>query len=117
MLLSMNWIQDFVDLSGLDLDQLIHKFTLGTAEVEEVYHIGADLKDVVVAQVVSCEPHPDSKKLHLLKVDAGDGIYDVVCGAPNVAVGIKVPFVKEGGHAGGMDITARPIAGYVSHGM
>ncbi|MCR5004920.1 MAG: phenylalanine--tRNA ligase subunit beta [Clostridiales bacterium] len=117
MLLSMNWIQDFVDLSGLDLDQLIHKFTLGTAEVEEVYHIGADLKDVVVAQVIACEPHPNSNKLHLLQVDAGDGVYQVVCGAPNVSVGIKVPFVKEGGHAGGMDIGARPIAGVESHGM
>ena len=117
MLLSMNWIQDFVDLSGLDLDQLIHKFTLGTAEVEEVYHIGADLKDVVVAQVIACDPHPNSNKLHLLKVDTGDAVYEVVCGAPNVAVGIKVPFVKEGGHAGGMDIGARPIAGVESHGM
>ncbi len=117
MLLSMNWIQDFVDLSGLDLDELIHKFTLGTAEVEEVYHIGADLKDVVVGQILSCEPHPESKKLHILKVDAGDGVYEVVCGAPNVAVGQKVPYVKEGGHAGGMDISARPLAGVMSHGM
>ncbi len=117
MLLSINWIRDFVDLDGIDIDGLIQKFTLATAEVEEVYHIGRDIRDVVVGRILSVEPHPKSKKLHLLKVDGGDGVYDVVCGAPNVEAGIKVPFVKEGGHAGGMDIACRTIAGCESHGM
>ena len=82
MLISMNWINDFVDLSGLDLEKLIHQFTLSTAEVEDIYYMGRDIKDVVVARIVSIENHPDSKKLHLLKVDAGDKVYDCVCGAP-----------------------------------
>ncbi len=102
---------------ALILDALIQKFTLATAEVEEVYHIGSDIKGVVVAKILSVEKHPDSKKLHLLKVDAGDGIYDVVCGAPNVAVGIKVPFVKENGMVGGIQIVKKPVAGYESCGM
>ena len=80
MLISMNWINDFVDLSGLDLEKLIHQFTLSTAEVEDIYYMGRDIKDVVVARIVSIENHPDSKKLHLLKVDAGDKVYDCVCG-------------------------------------
>lgn len=117
MLISMNWIRDFVDLSGLDLDRLIHQFTLSTAEVEEVTPMGGDLKDVVAGKILSVENHPDSKKLHLLKVDGGDKIYDVVCGAPNVREGLIVPFVKEGGRAGGMDIACAKIAGYESHGM
>ena len=59
MLISMNWINDFVDLSGLDLEKLIHQFTLSTAEVEDIYYMGRDIKDVVVARIVSIENHPE----------------------------------------------------------
>lgn len=117
MLISMNWIGDFVDLSGLDLEALIHRFTLSTAEVEEVFHMGSDLKDVVIGKILSVENHPDSKKLHLLKVDGGDKVYDVVCGAPNVREGLLVPFVKEGGSVAGMEIKRATIAGFESQGM
>lgn len=117
MLISMNWINDFVDLSGLDLEKLIHQFTLSTAEVEDIYYMGRDIKDVVVARIVSIENHPDSKKLHLLKVDAGDKVYDCVCGAPNVREGMLVAFAREGGSVSGMEITCAKIAGYESHGM
>mgnify|MGYP003289840995 FL=1 len=117
MLISMNWINDFVDLSGLDLEKLIHQFTLSTAEVEDIYYMGRDIKDVVVARIVFIENHPDSKKLHLLKVDAGDKVYDCVCGAPNVREGMLVAFAREGGSVSGMEITCAKIAGYESHGM
>ncbi len=117
MLISMNWIGDFVDLSGLDLEKLIRRFTLSTAEVEEVFHMGEDLRDVVAGKIVSMEKHPDSKKLHLLKVDAGDKLYDVVCGAPNAREGIIVPFVKEGGMVMGQEIGCAVLAGCESHGM
>ena len=117
MYISMNWIGDFVDLSGLDLEALIHRFTLSTAEVEDVYQKGEDLRDVVAGKILSVENHPDSKKLHLLKVDGGDKIYDVVCGAPNVREGMIVPFVKEGGMVAGQEITCATIAGCESHGM
>ena len=74
MLLSINWIRDFVDLSGLDIDEIIHKFSLSTAEVEnEIFRKGSDISGIVVAEIKSVENHPDSKKLHLLKVDAGEG--------------------------------------------
>ena len=98
MLISMNWISDFVDLTGLDKMALIRQFSLSTAEVEnEIFHKGADLSGVVAAQIVSVENHPESHKLHLLKVDAGDGqLTDVVCGAPNVQLGMKTAFAKVG---------------------
>lgn len=118
MLLSMNWIRDFVDLSGIDLDDLIRKFTLGTAEVEEVFHPGEEIRQVVVGEILSVEEHPNSKKLHVLKVGAGDGeVFQVVCGAPNVRAGMKVPFCKLGGTAGGMTIEKRELAGVMSEGM
>ncbi len=119
MFLSMNWISDFVDLSGLDKLELINKFSLSTAEVEnEIYHKGADLSGIVVAEIKSVEDHPESKKLHLLKVDIGQAeLVDVVCGAPNVRVGMKTAFAKLGATIGDITITPRKLAGYTSNGM
>ena len=115
----MNWIADFVDLTGLDRLDLIHRFSLSTAEVEnEILMKGSDLSGVVVAEIKSVEPHPESRKLHLLKVDAGGGtLTDVVCGAPNVRVGMKTAFAKVGARLGEITIAPRPLAGYVSNGM
>lgn len=119
MFLSMNWISDFVDFTGLDKVELIHRFSLSTAEVEnEIFFKGSDLSGVVVAEIKSIENHPDSKKLHLLKVDAGDAeLTDVVCGAPNVKVGMKTAFAKVGARLGELEIAPRPLAGYTSYGM
>ena len=115
----MNWIEDFVDLSGLDKLDLIHRFSLSTAEVEnDIFFKGKDLSGVVVAEIKSVEAHPQSKKLHLLKVDAGDGqLTDVVCGAPNVRVGMKTAFAKLGATIGDITIAPRALAGYTSYGM
>lgn len=117
MLISMNWIGDFVDLSGLDKEALIHRFTLSTAEVEEVYHHGIDTHGVVVAEIVSVENHPNSAKLHLLKINNGKELVDCVCGAPNVRVGMRVVFATEGGAVCGKPITRATVAGYPSCGM
>ncbi len=117
MLVSMNWIREFVNLDGIDIDGLIHRFTLATAEVEDIYHYGQNTKDVVIARIVSVEEHPNSKKLHLLKVDTGSEVVDCVCGAPNVYEGKLVAFAKEGGMVNGTPINTATVAGYVSHGM
>ena len=119
MFISMNWIRDFVDLSGLDLNQLIKQFSLSTAEVEnEIFYKGSDLSGVVVAEIMSVENHPESKKLHLLKVDIGEeALVDVVCGAPNVRVGMKTAFAKVGARLGEITIAPRPLAGFMSCGM
>lgn len=119
MFLSMNWISDFVDLSGLDKLKLINQFSLSTAEVEnDIYFKGSDLSGVVVAEIKSVENHHDSKKLHLLKVDAGESeLTDVVCGAPNVRVGMKTAFAKVGAKIGEIEIAPRKLAGYLSNGM
>ena len=119
MFLSMNWISDFVDLSGLDRVKLISQFSLSTAEVEnEIFFKGSDISGIVVAEIMSVEAHPKSEKLHLLKVDAGDGkLTDVVCGAPNVRVGMKTAFAKVGAKIGEITIAPRPLAGFDSFGM
>ena len=117
MLLSMNWIGDFVDLSGLDKKALIKNFTLSTAEVEDIIEKGADTHGVVVARILSVENHPKSKKLHLLKVDKGDEVVDIVCGAPNVREGMKVALATSGGAVCGHPIAPATIAGFTSYGM
>ena len=117
MFLSMNWIGDFVDLSGLDKKSLIHNFTLSTAEVEDIIVKGEDTHGVVVAKILTVENHPNSKKLHLLKVDTGNGVVDIVCGAPNVREGMLVALATNGGAVSGHPITPATIAGYTSYGM
>ncbi len=117
MLVSMNWIRDFVDLDGQNIEELIHRFTLSTAEVEGIEYKGDDIENVVVGEIISCEDHPDSDHLHVLKVDGGDGIYDVVCGAPNARAGIKTAFAKVGGRVGQMKIESAKLRGVVSNGM
>ena len=119
MFLSMNWISDYVDFSGLDKIKLINQFSLSTAEVEnEIFFKGSDISGIVVAEIKSVEEHPDSKKLHLLKVDIGENeLVDVVCGAPNVRVGMKTAFAKLGAKIGEIEITPRKLAGYTSNGM
>ena len=119
MFLSMNWISDFVDFEGLDKLDLIRRFSLSTAEVEnEIFFKGSDISGIVVAEIKEVADHPESKKLHLLKVDAGDGqLTDVVCGAPNVRVGMKTAFAKVGAKIGEIEITPRALAGYTSYGM
>lgn len=119
MYISMNWLRDHVDLSGLDIDRLIHQFSLSTAEVEnEIFYKGRDIHGIVAAEIKSVEPHPDSQKLHLLKVDAGETeLVDVVCGAPNVRVGMKTAFAKVGAQLGEITIAPRKLAGFLSCGM
>ena len=115
----MNWISDFVDLKGLDKMKLIHQFSLSTAEVEnDIFMKGSDISGIVCAEIKSVEEHPESKKLHLLKVDIGEAeLVDVVCGAPNVRVGMKTAFAKLGAKIGDITIAPRKLAGYASHGM
>lgn len=119
MFLSMNWISDFVDLSGLDKMDLIRKFSLSTAEVEnEIFFKGSDFSGIVVAEIKDIQNHPKSEKLHLLKVDIGEAeLVDVVCGAPNVRLGMKTAFAKVGAKLGEIEISPRPLAGYMSNGM
>ena len=91
MLISLNWIKDFVDIPEMSPKELGSKFTLATAEVEDVIVKGASLKPILVVEVKSKKPHPDSDKLNLVTFDYGKGqLKEVVCGAPNVEVGIKV---------------------------
>ncbi len=117
MKVSINWIKDFVDLDGINIEELISKFTMGVAEVEGIEYKGKDISGVVVGKILSVEQVPNSKKLHLLKVDAGDEVLQIVCGAPNVRVGLLTPLAKIGAKLGDVKIGKAKLAGVESYGM
>lgn len=117
MYISINWIKDFVDLDGIDVEKLIYKFTMSTAEVEGITKHGQDVNGVIVAQILSVENVENSKKLHKLMVDTGKEKLQVICGAPNVRVGAKVAFAQVGSTIGGEKIGQATLAGEISNGM
>ena len=117
MKVSINWIKDFVNLDGINIEKLISKFTMSVAEVEGIEYKGRDISGVVVAKILSVEPVPNSKKLHLLKVDAGSEVLQIVCGAPNVRVGLVTALAKVGAKLGDITISKATLAGYDSYGM
>lgn len=119
MLISCNKLKKYIKESeSIDWLNIWSTFTIRTAEVEDVRVVGNTFQGVVVAEIKECEEHPNSDHLHILKVDIGkEDLVQVVCGAPNVRVGLKTAFVKVGGHIGDLEITARPLRGVESNGM
>ncbi|MDR0405083.1 MAG: phenylalanine--tRNA ligase subunit beta [Oscillospiraceae bacterium] len=113
----MKWVQEFVNLDGLDLDKLINQFSLSTAEVESISHKGRNTSGVVAAKILSVKNHPNSKKLHLLQVDTGTEVVPCVCGAPNVKEGMIVAFATVSSSVNGASIGRANLAGYESCGM
>lgn len=119
MLISCNRLKKYIKNSEkIDWLNIWDKFTIRTAEVEKVSVVGNTFDNVVVAQIKECINHPDSDHMHILKVDVGEAeLIQVVCGAPNVRVGLKTAYVKVGGHIDGFEIKQKPLRGVISNGM
>ncbi|MBQ3214278.1 MAG: phenylalanine--tRNA ligase subunit beta, partial [Clostridia bacterium] len=117
MKVSINWIKDFLDLDGINIEEAISKFTMSVAEVEGIEYKGKDIEGVVTAKILDVQPVPNSKKLHLLKVDAGNETLQIVCGAPNVRVGLITALAKVGSKLGEITIGQAKLAGIDSYGM
>lgn len=118
MYISLNWIKEFVNLDGIEVDEIVKRFGLATAEVEGVEYKGQNISNIVVAEIKSVENHPDSKKLHILQVDDGlENLTQVVCGAPNVRVGMKTAFARVGAQVQDIKIGKAKLAGVESFGM
>lgn len=99
MNISYKWLKEYVDTTKTpqQLSDLLTFSGLEVESVETVETVKGGLEHVVIAQVESCEPHPNSDHLRITKVNVGgERLLDVVCGAPNVAVGQKVVCAMEG---------------------
>jgi phenylalanyl-tRNA synthetase beta chain len=118
MKFSENWLRELVEIKA-DRAELTHALTMAGLEVEELTVLGEGLAGVVVAEIVAAEKHPEADRLQVCKVNAGQGeLLQIVCGAPNARVGIKVPLATVGASlTGGMSIKAAKLRGVESFGM
>ena len=125
---SLSWIKKYVPDLDVTAREYADAMTMSGTKVENFEELDRDLKDIVVGEVLTCEPHPNSDHLHICTVNVGKGEpLQIVCGAPNVAAGQKVPVVLEGGRVaggrdgdktvGGIEIKAGKLRGVESHGM
>ena len=126
MLVSLKWLRDYVDLpADIDVDDLATRLTMASSEVEGIHRIGDWDRDLArVGAVLAVEPHPQADRLRLATVDYGGAEpQQVVCGAPNLAVGQRIAFAREGarlhdGHSGEPSTLERSkIRGIESAGM
>ncbi len=119
MLLSIKWLNDYIDLSDVSVDEIIEKLTASGLEVDEVSDLRGKYENIVVGYVEESEKHPNADKLSVCKVNDGENVYNVVCGAPNVAKGQKVAFAKVGAviPEGGFKLKKAKLRGVVSEGM
>lgn len=112
-----SWLKEFIDVD-LTPEELVKKLTDLGIEVASVQSKGADFEGVTVAQITNIGNHPNSDHLHLADLDLGNGkTQRVVCGAPNIAVGQKVPLARVGARLGKTVMKPATIRGVVSEGM
>ena len=118
MKFSENWLRTWVN-PELTSDELSHALTMAGLEVEDLAPVAPEFNNVVVAQVLSVEKHPDADRLNVCQVDVGDAEpLTIVCGAANVAAGIKVPCARIGAVLpGDFKIKQAKVRGVASFGM
>ena len=95
MIFSEAWLKEWVD-PQMSSDHLMERLTMAGLEVDGFSSVASNFKGIVVGKVITVEPHPNADKLKLCLVNDGVEDYKVVCGAPNVIPGMKVPFAKVG---------------------
>ena len=120
MIFSESWLREFVD-PGMATAELVETLTMAGLEVDGVTPAASQFSGIVVGRVESAEQHPDADKLSVCRVSDGTTEFQVVCGAPNVRVGLLVPFARVGAVLDGGDkpfkIKAAKLRGVESNGM
>lgn len=119
MKISLNWLNDYIDLKSIPVDQIISTLNMSGLEVEDVINEREIYKDFITALVVEKVKHPNADKLSVCKVSDGKNILQVVCGAPNVQADQKIVFAPIGTIIpnGGYKISKAKLRGVESFGM
>ena len=119
MNVSLNWLNDHLDLSHMSLQEIDDLLTFAGVEVEGIQQKGVPSDKIVVAQIKSADQHPDADRLKVCMVDAGEGeLRQIVCGAQNYSVGDHVPCALPGADLGeGFVIKEGKLRGVDSRGM
>ncbi|MDB4049374.1 phenylalanine--tRNA ligase subunit beta [Luminiphilus sp.] len=117
MILSESWLREWVN-PDLESHELAHRLTMAGLEVDAVTTLAEGLSGVVVAEIVAAQQHPDADKLKVCSVNTGSDTVQIVCGAPNAEVGLKVPLAQPGATLpGGVKIKKAKLRGVESQGM
>jgi phenylalanyl-tRNA synthetase beta chain len=119
MNISLNCLKEYINLSGIKIDEIKDKLTAHTVEVEQVIRQSDKFKNVIVAKVLEVSKHPKADRLQIVLVETGEGNpLKIVCGAPNVEVGQMVPLALVGAVLpDGLEIKKAEIRGEESTGM
>lgn len=123
MQVSLNWLNEFVDLSNVEASQIAHELTMSGLEVEAVEEVKPSFTNIKTVKIEKIDAHPNSDRLHLVTVNTGSGLKTVVCGAQNIAEGQVVPYASVGSQVldrktGEMfTLTPAVIRGVESQGM
>src|SRR2546426_2500060 len=116
MLISLNWLKDYVDVP-VDVSTLAERLTLAGSEVEGIHEQEVDFEGVLVAEVKSLRPLPGSTKNQIASVSTGRTVADVVTGAWNLTVGDRVPYAVPGSRLNDRRIETKSFLGVASAGM
>ncbi len=123
MKISLEWLNEFVDISDLTVEEIVNKLTMSGLEVEEIEKVGAKFTNIKTAKIVKIENHPNADKLHLVVVDLGNTVKTVVCGAQNIEEGQIIPYASVGSKVFSrktgeqFELTPAVIRGVESQGM
>ena len=122
MKFSESWLREWVN-PAISSDELAHQITMAGLEVDAVEPVAGEFSGVLIGEVVECGPHPDADKLQVTKINLGpdfnDGeLVDIVCGAKNCRLGLKVAVATVGAVLpGDFKIKKAKLRGVPSHGM
>lgn len=123
MQVSLNWLNEFVDLSDKEPEQIAHELTMSGLEVEAIEEVKPKFTNIKTVKIEKIDNHPNSDRLHLVTVNTGAGLKTVVCGAQNIKEGQIVPYASVGSQVldrktGEMfTLTPAVIRGVESQGM
>ena len=118
MRIPLSWLKEFVNLDGLEVEEIARNITLSGSEISSIETTGGDIPGVIIGKVLTVHKHPDADKLSVCKVNVGDDVLSIVCGAPNVREDIYVPVAMIGAKLpNGLTIKKASIRGFESSGM
>lgn len=119
MNLSLNWLKEFVEIpKNIKAEDIGNALTLHTVEVEEIRAESDRFKNVIVGKILEVKKHPNADRLQVATVDTGNEKLNIVCGAPNIAPGQRVPVALVGAILpNGLEIKEADVRGEISRGM
>jgi len=123
MQISLEWLSEYVDITGLSAQEIAHGLTMSGLEVEDIEQIGAKFTNIKVVEIKKIDNHPNADKLHLVTVFDGTTVKQVVCGAQNIQEGQIVPYASVGSKVldrktgETFELTPAVIRGVESQGM